>query len=149
MSRRLAVVLVLWTTASVGACATATRQGAVTPQQDPRVISAAELTTPDVVGMNAYEAILKLRPKFFQDNVAGASNKEGRRLEISVNGGRMRQPADLMSIPTATIAAIRYFTSGESVARFGMRSNLGPVILLTLIKADTALAPEPRLQNGN
>ncbi|MDB4914397.1 MAG: hypothetical protein JWM95_2041 [Gemmatimonadetes bacterium] len=106
--------------------------------RDPRVISAAELSAPAVVGLSTYEAIRALRPQFFVDNVAGAGSKEGRRLEISVNGGRLRPPQDLVTIPASNVAEVRYFASGESVSRFGMRSNLGPVLLVTLVKAEPA-----------
>ena len=140
MRRTIAVIALSVVCLVAAACAHGAPPGSAAKSSD-NVITVEDLSAPAIAGLNVYDAIHALRPQFFVDPVAGASNKQGRRLEISVNGGRLRPPSDLYSIPVAPVREIRYFSSGESVGRFGMRANLGPVILVTLVASDTTRAP--------
>ena len=94
------------------------------------VITRDELAEESQLGTTAYLAIQHLRPAYLIDKTAGAAQTI-HPISVSVNGGQLTSLNTLISIPTQTIAQIRYLDTGNAAARFHNRST-GPVILITL-----------------
>ena len=102
-------------------------------QRAPRiydVITREELAEESQLGTTAYLAVQRLRPSFLIDKTAGAA-KTIHPLSVSVNGGQLSSVNALISIPTQTVAEIRYLDIGNAAQRFHNRAT-GPVILVTL-----------------
>lgn len=94
------------------------------------VITRDELAEESQLGTTAYLAIQRLRPAYLMDKTAGAATTI-HPIAVSVNGGQLTAMNTLMSIPTQSIAEIRYLDIGNAAQRFHNRSS-GPVILVTL-----------------
>jgi hypothetical protein len=94
------------------------------------VITRDELAEESQLGTTAYLAIQRLRPAYLIDKTAGAA-RTIHPISVSVNGGQLTSVNTLISIPTQTIAEIRYLDIGNAAQRFNNRAT-GPVILVTL-----------------
>ena len=94
------------------------------------VITRDELAEESQLGTTAYLAIQRLRPAYLIDKTAGAAATI-HPIAVSVNGGQLSSMNTLISIPTQTIAEIRYLDIGNAAQRFHNRAS-GPVILVTL-----------------
>ncbi len=94
------------------------------------LITRDELAEESQLGTTAYLAIQRLRPAYLIDKTAGAAATI-HPISVSVNGGQLSLVNTLMSIPTQTIAEIRYLDIGNASQRFHGRAT-GPVILVTL-----------------
>ena len=94
------------------------------------VITRDELAEESQLGTTAYLAIQHLRPAYLIDKTAGAA-RTIHPISVSVNGGQLSSLNALISIPTQTIAEIRYLDIGNAAQRFNNRAT-GPVILVTL-----------------
>ena len=94
------------------------------------IITRDELAEESQLGTTAYLAIQRLRPAYLVDKTAGAAVTL-HPIAVSVNGGQLSSMNTLLSIPTQTIAEIRYLDIGNAAQRFHNRSS-GPVILVTL-----------------
>jgi hypothetical protein len=94
-----------------------------------------ELAEESQLGTTAYLAIQRLRPAYLIDKTAGAAATI-HPISVSVNGGQLSPINVLMSIPTQTIAEIRYLDTGNAAQRFHNRAT-GPVILVTLTTQPT------------
>ena len=102
-------------------------------QRTPHVydlITRDELAEESQLGTTAYLAIQRLRPAYLIDKTAGAATTI-HPISVSVNGGQLTSVNALISIPTQTIAEIRYLDIGNAAQRFHNRAT-GPVILVTL-----------------
>ncbi|MDQ2666871.1 MAG: hypothetical protein M3Z05_12765 [Gemmatimonadota bacterium] len=97
------------------------------------VITREELADRSQLGTTAYLAIQRLRPSYLIDKTAGAAATI-HPVSVSVNGGQLTPLNTLISIPTQTIAEIRYLDMGYAAQRFHNRAT-GPVILVTLTAA--------------
>lgn len=103
------------------------------PASPSNVITNEELTQAGLLGSTAFEAVQQLRPRFFIDRMAGAARRTSSQpIQVSVNGGQMGPISALNSIPSSTVAEIRYLSVGEATQRFGGRAT-GPVILVVLM----------------
>jgi hypothetical protein len=100
------------------------------PSISSNVITQEEMAQAGLLGVTAFEAVQRLRPGYLIDRTAGRRTSI-HPIQVSVNGGQLSGLNALGSIPVATIAEIRYLTTGEASQRFGSRS-VGPVILVTL-----------------
>ena len=122
--------------AFLGAChhvPAATPSTGADAQRAPRVydiITHDELAEESQLGTTAYLAIQRLRPAFLIDKTAGAA-RSIHPISVSVNGGQLGPLNSLITIPTQTIAEIRYLDIGNAAQRFNNRAT-GPVILVTL-----------------
>ncbi|CAN5225011.1 hypothetical protein BH09GEM1_BH09GEM1_36180 [soil metagenome] len=131
-------LLMVWVLAVVGVAACHHAPAADTPatadaQRTPHVydtITRDELAEQSQLGTTAYLAIQRLRPAYLIDKTAGAAATI-HPISVSVNGGQLSSVNALISIPTQTIAEIRYLDLGNAAARFHNRAT-GPVILVTL-----------------
>lgn len=94
------------------------------------VITRDELAEESQLGTTAFLAIQRLRPAYLIDKTAGAATTI-HPISVSVNGGQLTSVNSLISIPTQTIAEIRYLDLGNAAQRFHNRAT-GPVILVTL-----------------
>jgi hypothetical protein len=94
------------------------------------VITRGELAEESQLGTTAYLAIQRLRPAYLIDKTAGAAATI-HPISVSVNGGQLSSLNSLISIPTQTVAEIRYLDIGNAAQRFHNRAT-GPVILVTL-----------------
>ena len=94
------------------------------------VITRDELAEESQLGTTAYLAIQRLRPAYLIDKTAGAAATL-HPISVSVNGGQLSSMKTLISLPTQTIAEIRYLDIGNAAQRFHNRAS-GPVILVTL-----------------
>lgn len=116
------------------ACRSAPREpqddAASKPSISSNVITQDEMTEAGLLGVTALEAVQRLRPGYLLDRTAGRRTSN-HHIQVSVNGGQMSALNALNRIPVATIAEIRYFTTGDASQRFGTRAS-GPVILVTL-----------------
>ena len=97
------------------------------------IITRDELAEESQLGTTAYLAIQRLRPAYLIDKTAGAA-RTIHPISVSVNGGQLTPVNALVSIPTQTIAEIRYLDIGNAAQRFNNRAT-GPVILVTLTSA--------------
>ena len=93
-------------------------------------ITRDELVDASLMGTTAYLAIQRLRPSYLIDKTAGAA-RTLHPLSVSVNGGQLSALNTLNSLPTQTIAEIRYLDIGNAAQMFHNRAS-GPVILVTL-----------------
>lgn len=100
------------------------------------LITRDELAEASLLGTTAWLAIQRLRPSYLIDKTAGAA-RTIHPLSVSVNGGELTGLNTLVTIPTQTIAEIRYLDLGNAAQRFHNRAA-GPVILVML----TAEPPE-------
>ena len=94
------------------------------------LITRDELAEASLLGTTAYLAIQRLRPAYLIDKTAGAA-RTIHPLSVSVNGGELTRLDALITIPTQTIAEIRYLDAGNAAQRFHNRAT-GPVIVVTL-----------------
>lgn len=94
------------------------------------LITRDELVDASLLGTTAFLAIQRLRPSYLIDKTAGAA-RTTHPLSVSVNGGQLSALNTLNSIPTQTIAEIRYLDIGNAAQMFHNRAT-GPVILVTL-----------------
>lgn len=94
------------------------------------LITRDELADASLLGTTAWLAIQRLRPSYLIDKTAGAA-RTIHPLSVSVNGGQLSTLNTLTSIPTQTIAEIRYLDIGNAAQQFHNRAT-GPVILVTL-----------------
>ena len=94
------------------------------------LITRDELAEASLLGTTAWFAIQRLRPSYLIDKTAGAA-RTIHPLSVSVNGGELTGLNTLITIPTQTIAEIRYLDMGNAAQRFHNRAT-GPVILVTL-----------------
>ncbi|MEP6990859.1 MAG: hypothetical protein ABJA80_08030 [bacterium] len=99
------------------------------------VITRDELAEASQLGTTAYLAIQRLRPAYLIDKTAGAAATI-HPITVSVNGGQLSPVNTLISIPTLTIAEMRYLDTGNASQRFHGRAT-GPVILVTLTDRPT------------
>ena len=99
------------------------------------VITRDELAEESQLGTTAYLAIQRLRPAYLIDKTAGAATTI-HPISVSVSGGQLTTMNTLISLPTQTIAEIRYLDTGNAAARFHNRAT-GPVILVTLTAQPT------------
>ena len=127
---------VLLVAAMLGAChhtPPATTSTSADAQRTPHVydvITRDELAEESQLGTTAYLAIQRLRPAYLIDKTAGAATTI-HPISVSVNGGQLTSMNTLISLPTQTIAEIRYLDIGNAAQRFHNRAT-GPVILVTL-----------------
>ena len=136
MTRRRGLVVCLTLAGLVGACrptpATGIRTGAdsakVSPNYD--LITSDELAEASLLGTTAWLAIQRLRPGYLIDKTAGAA-RSIHPISVSVNGGQLTSLDRLSTIPTQSVAEIRYLDLGNAAQRFHNRAT-GPVILVTL-----------------
>ena len=94
------------------------------------VITREELAEESQLGTTAYLAVQRLRPSYLIDKTAGAATSI-HPIAVSINGGQLTPLNSLISIPTQSIAEIRYLDIGNAAQRFHNRAA-GPVILVTL-----------------
>jgi hypothetical protein len=133
----MAAVFVLAIAAFGGACHSQPDPGAMLTAADSarasrtyNLITRTELAEESLLGTTAYLAVQRLRPAYLIDKTAGAASTL-HPISVSVNGGQLTDVNTLNSIPTQTIAEIRYLDTGNAAQRFHNRST-GPVILVTL-----------------
>ena len=112
------------------------------PYLDSRfIITRVELADSRVVGGTVFDAIRILRPIFLLD-ASGLSQGSGSATEASINGGRPRPLRELDGISASEAVEIRYLSVGEGQKRFGVRSRMGPIILVSL-RSTTTTDPMP------
>lgn len=142
MTRRVAVALFVVIAAVGGACHSKPETGAPMTAADSsraartyNLITREELAEESLLGTTAYLAVQRLRPAYLIDKTAGAASPL-HPISVSVNGGQLTEVNALNSIPTQTIAEIRYLDTGNAAQRFHNRAT-GPVILVTLTAPPT------------
>ena len=136
MTPRPALVACLALAGLSGACRSRPAANVMTAADSAKVsrnydlIARDELADAALLGTTAWLAIQRLRPSYLIDKTAGAA-RTIHPLSVSVNGGELTSLNMLISIPTQTIAEIRYLDIGNAAQRFHNRAR-GPVILVTL-----------------
>ena len=99
--------------------------------RNPNVITAEELHDPMVISMDALKAIRYLRPAFFRTTGPQSfSDPSAGLVQISPDFGPPQPLNHLSSFTTIVLFEVRYLDANEAHARFGLRANGGPVIVL-------------------
>lgn len=90
----------------------------------PTQITAAEIEAANV--STAYDAVDRLARRWFRDLSGGASGSVGVYLDTNE---RLGGASALRDIPARNVALLRYFRSGDAVARFGAEASGGAIIV--------------------
>jgi hypothetical protein len=118
------------------------QQGA--PGRNRDVITAAELSKPELGSQSLLNVIRSLRPTYLvnrgQQSVSCATtggcsdaNDEGT-VHASVDNGRIVRLEELEGIHVATVQEVRYLNPAAAMNKFGGAARSGPVILVVMKK---------------
>lgn len=95
------------------------------------VITTSELSDPTLAGVNALDAVRRLRPSFLLTRgVVSGQNPRAGNVQVSVDGGSLAAVTTLSSMRVEEIAEIRYLNATDAAQQFGTSSASGPVILV-------------------
>jgi hypothetical protein len=127
MMKRTGLALML---AAFAACtSTPAPSTAATPSQN--VITADELSVAEVAGSNLYDALQRLRPRFFMTRGAVSSkNPTAGSTHVSVDGGPLVPIETLTRILPSQVAEVRFLSASDAAQRFGTTAASGSVILV-------------------
>jgi hypothetical protein len=109
--------------ATLLACATNPTPGI---HRDPNLITADEIATSNE--SNAYDVVARLRPMFLKSR--GRTTINGPDYEyatVFVDGQRYGDLSTLKNIVANQIESIRYLSTGDAVARYGMEYGTGAI----------------------
>ena len=133
MSRRIWMSAVLAATiACAGNPAPSNESSSPAERRRDNVITAQELSAPEIVTQNLLEAVRRLRPNYLTSRGGGTpGNPKGGRVQVSIDGSALGEVSNLTSYSPAAVREIRYFTAAEAAQKWGTTSNGGAVIMVT------------------
>jgi len=106
-----------------------TKSGRAAPQNR-NLITADEIAKSNA--SNAYEAVERLRPSFFQTRGSQSiQNTAPPTPMIYVDGMRYGTVQSLMSLPTISIISIQYMNALDATQRFGIGNDGGAILVTT------------------
>jgi hypothetical protein len=137
MSKRI----ILATLVLAASCSSATTGGPVQqgadaaadakPAKNPDVITAEELSAPEIMGGDALAAIQRLRPRFLMvQGQKSSSNKSAGSVKVSIDGAPLLSVDNLHNVQPSSIKEIRYLSASDAAQRFGSNAGMGAVILI-------------------
>ncbi len=128
MFKRFAIAALCISTA----CAAASTSGDEgKPARNPDVITADELTAPEIMAGDALSAIQRLRPRFLMvQGQKSSSNTSAGSVKVSIDGAPLLGVDQLHNVQTSSIKEIRYLSASDASQRFGTAANAGAVILI-------------------
>lgn len=97
-----------------------------TPRTNQKLLTAEQIAA--VPSSNLFEVVRRLRPEWL--NTRGNTSLMDETLvsaSVYMNGNNMGRVEFLREINTIDVAEVRYFTSAESIARFGMGHQRGVI----------------------
>ena len=125
-------------------------EGAAAPQQEAArgnrdVITAAELSKPELAAQSLLSVIRTLRPTFLvnrglQSYSCGKStddcqaDPDAGTVHVSVDNGRIVRVDELEAIHVVSVQEVRYLNPAAAMNKFGGAARSGPVILVTMKK---------------
>ncbi len=126
-------------------CSRPAGSGAAQPAtavRDRNVITALELSDPDLRDLNALEIVQRLRPMFFRTRgpqtimdsasvAARAERLESGKVHASFDGITVIPLDELSTVLASSIREIRYLDASAAMQKFGPRAYAGPVILVS------------------
>ena len=118
----------------LGGCASSPGAAAPSPgvsRSNSDVITRQELADPLLAGSTVLEAVRRLRPRFLNER-GGALKGAPERVQLSVNGADPVRLEELSRFELVDIEEIRYLSVADAGLRFGLRGNMGTVMLVTL-----------------
>jgi hypothetical protein len=96
------------------------------PRQDPNVISQQELSS--VPASNLYDLVEKLRPNFLRARGQTSISLSGSEYPtVYLDGRSYGDLASLRSIIPNQVRQVRYYSSADAAARFGMQNSSGVI----------------------
>ena len=133
MQRELLAIVLLFSTACVAgpaasspplsACRVA---GRAATSSNSSIITAAELQ--GASASDLYEAILQLRPRFFQTRgPISLLNEPAQAIVVIIDGRVVGGTSELRGLPTAATRSVRRLTAGEVFQRTGVAAPAGGV----------------------
>lgn len=133
MSRRIWMSAVLAATiACAGNPAPSAESSGPAERRRDNVITAQELSAPEIVTQNLLEAVRRLRPNYLASRGGGTpGNPKGGRVQVSIDGSALGEVSNLTSYSPAAVREIRYFTANEAAQKWGTTANGGAVIMVT------------------
>jgi hypothetical protein len=116
------------------ACASAPSSdpgAAAAPGRNGDVISAAELSDPSLAGVDLFDAVQRLRPRFLTSRgaVTFAQTSSGS-THVSVDGGPLYGLDHLTRLRPNQVAEVRLLSAADAAQRFGASATSGSVILV-------------------
>lgn len=106
-----------------------TKPGRAAPQNR-NVITADEIAKSNA--SNAYEAVERLRPAFFQTRGSQSiQNSAPPTPMVYVDGMKYGTLQSLMTIPTVSIITIQYMNALDATQRFGIGNDGGAIVVST------------------
>ena len=115
---------------SMAACSSSTLQKEGTPRPSPNLITADEISKASV--QNALEAVQKLRPAMLRRSSISSANAQSRgEIVIYIDNTRYGAVENLRSIPSSSIALVRYFSASESQLKWGSGHPGGVIEVVT------------------
>src|SRR4051795_8043870 len=130
VARFLALTLLTACAAAPPAAEPGAAPGAGPAHGSSDVITETELADPSLAGSTVLEAIARLRPRFLNRRGGGLTRDD--RLQISLDGSNPIPASELSRVELGAIAEIRYLSTNDAGLRFGLKGNMGPVLLITL-----------------
>jgi hypothetical protein len=123
--RNLVTIVALLALAACGP----TKSGKAAPQNR-YLITADEIAKSNA--SNAYEAVERLRPAFFQTRGSQSiQNTAPPTPVVYVDGMRYGAVQSLMSLPTISIISIQYMNALDATQRFGIGNDGGAILVTT------------------
>lgn len=112
------------------ACSSSTLEKESTPRPSPNLITAEEISKASV--QNALEAVQKLRPAMLRRATMSSANAQSRgEIVIYIDNTRYGPVDNLRSIPSSSIALVRYFSASESQLKWGSGHPGGVIEVVT------------------
>ncbi len=137
MSRRICMSAVLAATIACAgnpapSAASSDESNGPAERRRDNVITAQELSAPEIVTQNLLDAVRRLRPNYLTSRGGGTpGNPKGGRVQVSIDGSALGEVSNLTSYSPAAVREIRYFTAAEAAQKWGTTSNGGAVIMVT------------------
>ena len=133
MSRRIWMSAVLTATiACAGNPAPGDESGNPPERRRDNVITALELSAPEIVTQNLYDAVRRLRPNYLSSRGGGTpGNPKAGRVQVSIDGSALGEVSNLTSYSPAAIREVRFITATDAAQKWGTITNGGAVIMVT------------------
>ena len=123
--------LIIGLAISAAACGPGADPGAGSTPKNYNVITAEELSDPEIAIGDALAAVKKLRPQFLvrRGTINGTTASAGT-VQLSLNGGSLSPVEDMTRLRPGDIKEIRFLSDIDAAQRYGTNARNGPVIFV-------------------
>jgi hypothetical protein len=121
-----------------GGCATGLSVGAVPADGSPTVIRSSTVSRGDVIlpaeiqaasSETAYDAVLRLRPRFFTSNRSTSSGRPPIRPSVVLERGLVEPVEVLRLVPADVVAEIHFVEPDEARVKYGPAYTAGVIVV--------------------